>query len=377
MMRTALYDEHLRLGAKMTLFADWEMPLYYSGIVREVEAVRSSAGIFDLSHMGEFIVSGPMALDLIQLVTTNDASRLEIGGAQYTLMCNENDGVVDDLIVYRLDSDLYLVVVNASNTASDFEWIQGHNEMGADCQDQSNKIGLVAVQGPATLELLKPVVNLDLSSVRRFTIQEGRVGDVEAWVARTGYTGEDGFEIYCSSSDCPAVWRLMMRQGEILGAQPAGLGARDILRIEAGYPLYGNELTAETTPVETRLMWAVKLDKGDFIGRQAILDVKEHGPDRLLTGLTAVDRCIPRHEQAVTADGVTIGKVTSGTFSPTLGKGIAMAYVEPDYAVEGAELNVQIRDKPCPFHVVRLPFYRSKSLAPVSVKGRKELQVDS
>lgn len=368
MMRTALYEEYLRLGAKMTQFVGWEMPLYYSGIVREVEAVRSTAGIFDLSHMGEFMVSGPRALDLIQLVTTNDASHLEIGDAQYTLICNENGGVIDDLIVYRLDSDLYVVVVNASNTDSDFKWIQGHNSMGADCRDRSVQTGLVAVQGPSALELLQPVVSVDLAGIRRFTIREGRVGDVAAWMARTGYTGEDGFEIYCTSEDCADIWRLVMEQGRQFGAEPAGLGARDVLRIEAGYPLYGNELTSQMTAVEARLMWAVKPEKGEFIGKQAILKIKEQGPARLLTGLTAVDRCIPRHEQAVMANDVSVGVVTSGTFSPTLGKGIAMAYVEPDYAVEGAELDVQIRDKPCPFHVVRLPFYRSKSLAPLAVK---------
>ena len=369
MMRTALYDEHVRLGAKMTQFAGWEMPLYYSGIVREVQAVRSAAGVFDLSHMGEFMVTGPRALDLIQLVTTNDASHIGIGDAQYTLMCNEDGGAIDDLIVYKLDSDIYMPVVNASNTASDFKWMWAQNSMGADFQNRSSEIGLVAVQGPAAPELLQPIVDIDLAGLRRFTIQSGRVGDVTAWIARTGYTGEDGFEIYCSTADSPEVWRLVMSQGRGFGAQPAGLGARDVLRIEAGYPLYGHELTAQTTPVEARLMWAVKLDKGEFIGRAAIAKVKEQGPARLLAGLTSVDRCIPRHEQVVMANGASVGIVTSGTFSPTLGKGIAIAYVEPVYAVEDAELDVQIRDKLCPFQVVRLPFYRSKSLAPVAIKG--------
>lgn len=368
MMRTALYEEHLRLGAKMTQFAGWEMPLYYSGIVREVKAVRSAAGIFDLSHMGEFIVSGPQALDLIQLLTTNDASCLEIGDAQYTLMCNEVGGVVDDLIVYRLDSDAYMLVVNASNTESDYQWVQAHNQVGADCQNRSHETCLVAVQGPAARELLQPITGIDLNAVGRFTIKQGRVGDVQARIARTGYTGEDGFEIYCSSSDCLELWRSVMAQGRDVGAEPAGLAARDVLRLEAGYPLYGNELTSRTTPVEARLMWTVKLEKGEFIGEQAILRAKEQGPDRVLTALTSVERCIPRHEQAVMANGITIGMVTSGTFSPTLGKGIAMAYVESDYAVEGMELDVQIRDKPCPFRVARLPFYRSKSLAPVAAK---------
>jgi len=368
MMRTALHDEHVRLGAKMTEFAGWQMPLYYAGIVREVEAVRSKAGIFDLSHMGEFIVSGPNALDLIQLVTTNDASHLEIGDAQYTLMCNDDGGVIDDLIVYRLDSYLYMLVVNASNMATDCDWIQQHNLMSADLWNRSAETGLVAIQGPAALDLLQGVTGTDLDSIRRFTIEDGRVGDVEAWIARTGYTGEDGFEVYCSDSDSLAVWHAVMKRAQEFGAEPAGLAARDVLRTEAGYPLYGNELTAATTPVEARLMWAVKPEKGEFIGRDAILEAKEQGPARLLTGLTSVDRCIPRHEQAVMANGSTVGVVTSGTFSPTLGKGIAMAYVEPSYAGEGTELDVQIRDKPCPFCAVRLPFYRSKSLAPVAVK---------
>ncbi|HUV04207.1 MAG TPA: glycine cleavage system aminomethyltransferase GcvT [Armatimonadota bacterium] len=371
MMRTPLYDEHCRLGAKMTEFGGWEMPLYYSGIAREVQAVRCSAGIFDVSHMGELFVRGPGALGWLQFLTANDASVLQVGQAQYTLMCEEDGGVLDDLIVYRLDGDLYMLVVNAGNTESDFTWIQQHGRPGAECENRSPETGLVSVQGPASSDLLQPVVDFDISTLPRFVVKRGRVGDTECWIARTGYTGEDGFEIFCSAADCPKVWTLVVDSGRGFGAEPAGLGARDVLRLEAGYPLYGHELTRTTTPVDARLLWVVKFAKPEFLGKEAILQASREGPKRLLVGLEAVERCVPRHGYDVTLAGLRIGYVTSGTFSPTLGKGIAMAYLEPSHAEQGAGVEVQIRGKPCTCNVVSTPFYRSKRGTPAAADAAK------
>lgn len=342
------------------------MPLYYSGIAREVQAVRSSAGVFDLSHMGELIVHGPKALDLLQFLTTNDVSVLEVGQAQYTLMCDENGGILDDLIVYRLESDVYMVVVNAVNTQSDFTWVQRHGRPDAECEDRSVETGLVAVQGPASSDLLRPVVDFDPGALPRFGVRRGRVGDIECWIARTGYTGEDGFEIFCSASDCPKLWTLALEAGRPFGAEPTGLGARDVLRLEAGYPLYGHELTRTTTPVDARLLWVVKFAKPDFLGRKAISQAKREGPKQVLVGLEAVERCVPRHGYDVTIGQARIGHITSGTFSPTIGKGIAMAYLEPSHAKEGAGVNVQIRGKPCACNVVPTPFYRPRHGAPTT-----------
>lgn len=361
-----MYDEHKRLGAHMTVFAGWEMPLYYSSIMDEVLAVRSVAGIFDLSHMGEFRVSGPQSLDLVQFVTTNDASRLGIGDAQYTLMCNEQGGILDDLVVYRLEGDSYLLVVNASNTESDFRWVTAHNRFDAECYDVSASTGLVAIQGPASVRILQPLVRTDLDTLYRFCVRRDSVADVHAWIARTGYTGEDGFEIYCDASDAPVIWSALIAAGAGFGAKPAGLGARDILRLEAGYPLYGNELTPETTPVDAGILWVVKFSKEDFIGKQALMRATEVGPRQLLVGLEAKERCVPRHGYSVSANGDTVGRVTSGTFSPTLQKGIALAYVEPSHGKIGTPLHVQIRGRACSCEVVGTPFYRTNSPAPAA-----------
>lgn len=360
-MKTPVYQEHINLNAKMTEFAGWEMPLYYSGIVREVKAVRSVAGLFDLSHMGEILVFGSEALELLQLVTTNDVAALRVGGAQYTLMCDEHAGIIDDLIIYRLDTDRYLLVVNASNTDSDFHWIGTHNSVGAECHDVSRSMGLLAVQGPESAAILQPMVNVDLNHLKRFGILRTRVGEIELWVARTGYTGEDGFELYCDASDCANLWRLLMHQErEII---PIGLGARDVLRLEAGYPLYGHELTRGTSPVEAGLMWVVKPSKGDFVGRQAILRVKDSEPQRALVGLVSVDRCIPRHGEDVYVDNRRVGFITSGTFSPTINAGIGMAYVEPDYGVDETALYLLVRGRRCACRVVSPPFYPQKKQA--------------
>ncbi len=366
MKRTPLYEEHVRLGAKMIEFAGWEMPLYYTSIVREVEAVRHNAGIFDLSHMGEIVVSGPAALDLIQYMTTNDASKLDVGRAQYTLMCDPAGGIIDDLIVYRLDREDYMLVVNASNTDKDYAWIEDHNDFGAHSENLSDEIGIVSIQGPRSQGILQEIVDFDLGTLRRFGVVQAAIGEAEAWIARTGYTGEDGFEIYCHTSDCADIWLRAMHAGRPFGMEPCGLGARDVLRLEAAYPLYGNELTLQTTPVDARLLWVVQLGKGEFLGREAIIRAKELGPQKLLAGLTTEQRCIPRHNQQVIVDGTLIGHITSGTFSPTLGRAIALAYLEPGYTEIGTHVDVDIRGKLCACEIVPTPFYQVKKPAAVA-----------
>lgn len=347
----------------MVEFAGWEMPLYYSGIVREVSAVRTSVGIFDLSHMGELIVSGPQALDLVQFVTTNDASRLDVGKSQYALLCDESGGVIDDLFVYKLRPSMYMLVVNASNARTDFEWIQRHNNFNTGIENRSADMGLVAVQGPSSKDLLQTLVKFDLDTLPRFGIKQDRVGQVEAWIARTGYTGEDGFELYCSAPDSVSLWQSVLDAGGPFDAVPVGLGARDVLRLEAGYPLYGNELSRDVTPVEAGLLWAVKPEKGDFIGKEAILDRRQRGPNRMLVGFEAPERCIPRHGYELVADGTVIGEITSGTFSPTLDKGIAMGYVDVEHAVKGAEVEMPLRGKPCSLRIRSTRFYKSRQIS--------------
>lgn len=357
-MKTPLYDQHVALGAKMTEFADWSMPLYYSSITDEVLAVRNAVGIFDLSHMGEFIVSGDAALELLQLVVTNDVSKLEIGQAQYNLLCDETGGVLDDLIVYRLGQGLYMPVVNASNIAQDFSWMCDHNEVSADIQDKSAETALIAIQGPNAFSLMESLTGHNYSDMKRFHIVQGSVSGVDAWIASTGYTGSAGFELYCQAGHASAIWNAVMDAGDKFGAKPIGLGARDVLRVEAGYPLYGHELDRETTPLDAGLMWAVKLNKKRFIGKDAIATAESIGAEKCLVGLEAIDRCIPRHGYNVVVDQESIGQITSGTFSPTLQKAISMAYIKPDYAEPGRELSIDVRGKTCASRVVPIPFYR-------------------
>ena len=313
--------------------------------------------------MGELIVSGHRALDLIQYVTTNDVSLLDVGDAQYTLMCDENGGIVDDLIVYRMEPQEYMLVVNAANIESDLMWILDHNGAGASVEDISPETGLVAVQGPHSAQLMQLFTNEDIRAFRRFTIWSGTIGGIDVWVARTGYTGEDGFECLCSARRISALWETIMDAGLAFGAEPAGLGARDVLRLEAAYPLYGNELTRAVTPVHAGLRWVVKPSKSDFIGRQAILEALRKGEGPSLVGLESVDRCIPRHGNEVKAGERIVGEVTSGTFSPTVGKGIALAYVEREYAKPGSRLDTVMGGRACLCELVTTPFYRPRASA--------------
>lgn len=357
--QTPLHDVHVRLGARMVPFAGWEMPVQYSGILDEVRAVRETAGIFDVSHMGEIAVVGPGALAWLNAMTTNDVSRLAPGRAQYSVLCAENGGILDDILVYELGEDRYLVVVNASNTAKDLAWLQQHRAPGAELHDLSEEMSLIAIQGPRSAELLSPLVAADLTPLRHFQFIEATVAGSTAVVARTGYTGEDGFELFTREDPRP-IWGAVMERGQAVGAKPCGLGARDVLRLEAGNVLYGHEITEQVNPLVAGLGWVVKLDKGPFMGSEAIARVQESGWEYRLVGLEMDSRAVPREGYALVKDGEACGEVTSGTFSPTLGKPIAMGYVTAALAEPETHLQVRVRERLEPAHVVKLPFYRGR-----------------
>jgi len=356
---TPLAGRHEALGARMVDYAGWRMPLQYAGILEEHRAVRERAGIFDLSHMGELFVDGPEAADAIAGAVTTDPRTLAVGRAQYSMICAPDGGILDDLIVYRLAGDRFLVVANAANAAvvSDAlaERIGGRRVV---LDDRSLATALVAVQGPAALGIVAPLTGLDLASIRYYGIAEGTVAGIPALVARTGYTGEDGVEVFVEAGSGPALWDAIMEAGAPAGLEPVGLGARDTLRLEAGMPLYGNELDRATTPFEAGLGRVVKLDKpGGFVGREALARVAEEGPARRLVGLVVRGRGIARHGQSVWAGERRTGAVTSGTMSPTLGIPVAMAYVAPGDAAPGTMLDVEIRGARTAVEVVPLPFY--------------------
>lgn len=361
--RTPLYDVHLGLGAKMVPFAGYEMPVQYpSGITAEHQAVREAAGIFDVSHMGEFLVHGPQALDLVQLVSVNDAAHLAVGQCQYSAMCAADGGIRDDLVVYRM-ADHYMLVVNASRRAQDWAWIVEHAEgLDATLEDRSDDMGLVALQGPRAQEILDPLTDVNLDDVAYYHFAVGTVAGCAATISRTGYTGEDGFELYVGEADTVAVWNALHEQGGGAGLLPCGLGARDSLRLEVGFALYGNELDEEHTPLASRLGWLVKLDKGEFSGRAALVRQKEQGvPDRLV-GIRLTERGFPRPGYPIVHDGHEVGSVTSGTVSPSLGYGVALAYVPAELISPDTEVGVRIRDKVIPAVVARLPFYTEGSV---------------
>jgi aminomethyltransferase len=361
--RTPLHDEHVALGGRMVPFAGYAMPVQYpTGITAEHRAVREAAGLFDVSHMGEFEVRGPDALALLQRVTVNDASRVEEGQAQYTAMVREHGGIIDDLLLYRFD-DHWMVVVNASNREKDLAWIRTHaGGLDATVTDRSEEIGLLALQGPRAREILRPLVDIDLDEVGYYRFAEGAVDGVGGVISATGYTGEDGFELYLPAADCAAVWRRLVAEGADAGLIPAGLGARDSLRLEVGYALYGNDLDEEHTPLEAGLGWITKLDKGDFLGRAALAKQKREGVTRRLVGLRLTERGFPRPGYPVVARGEAVGEVTSGIVSPTLGEGIAMAYVAAEHAGKGSEVAVEIRGRAVPAVVRRPPFYTDGSI---------------
>jgi aminomethyltransferase len=362
--RTPLYDRHLALGARMVPFAGWTMPVQYSGIINEHRAVRNQAGLFDLGHMGQVDVAGPDALPFLQYVTTNDVSTLEPGQAHYSLLPNDQGGVVDDIIIYRNpEGDGYMVVINASNRDKDVAWLQRHaaerGDLNVAVTDISDRTGMIAIQGPAAERITQRLTDLELADLPYFSWHLGTVAGVTAMLGRTGYTGEDGFEFYTSIDDVVPLWDALLEAGKDDGAVPVGLGARDTLRLEARMPLYGQELADDIGPLEAGLGWAVKLDKGDFIGRDKIAAMKESGPPRRTVGFKLTERGgSPRTHYEVRAEGRRVGEVTSGAMSPTLGENIGLALVEADAAGVGKPLEIVVRDRPVAAVQVKTPFYK-------------------
>jgi aminomethyltransferase len=362
--RTPLHDEHLALGGKMVPFAGWEMPVQYpSGIQAEHRAVREAAGLFDVSHMGEFELEGSGALALIQRLTVNDASRIEIGQAQYSAFCHDDGTVIDDLLIYRTGETAYLLVVNAGNRATDWEQVSTHvGDHDVELRDRSDDYALLALQGPRAQEILSAHTDVDLEGIGYYRFTRGQVAGVEGIIARTGYTGEDGFELYLPWERGAEAWRALLAGGEGSGLIPAGLGARDSLRLEVGYPLYGNDLDREHLALESGLGWIVKLDKGAFIGREALAAAKAEGVRRRLVGIRLLGKGFPRPGYPVVVAGEEVGGVTSGTVSPSLGEGIALAYLSSQMASPGTEVAIRIRDRDIPGVVERPPFYKDGSV---------------
>jgi aminomethyltransferase len=358
--RTPFYDFHRALGAKMVDFAGFEMPVRYTGDVREHVAVRERAGLFDISHMGEFHVEGPGALEFLNRVITNDLAAAAPGQAVYSPMCRPDGGIVDDLLVYRFP-DHFMVVVNASNIAKDFEWLMDYCPAEVELEDRSERTALLAVQGPKAPEILQSLVPGDALDLGYYRFMTGKVCGADAVISRTGYTGEDGFELYFDPRHATRVWEGLTAAGKEHGLEPVGLGARDTLRLEVGYMLYGNDITDTTSPLEAGLGWTVKFGKDDFVGRDALVRQKEQGLKRRLAGFDLDGRRVPRHDMAIETQGRAVGKVTSGTFSPSLERPIGMGYVESSFAQTGAALEIKAGEARLPARVVSRPFYKRGS----------------
>jgi aminomethyltransferase len=358
--RTPLFELHREAGAKFVDFGGWEMPVQYASIIEEHRAVRTSVGLFDVSHMGEIEITGPRALGVVQRLTTNDASKLEVQQVQYSTLCYPHGGIVDDLTVYRLGPEHFLLCVNAANIDKDFAWIVEQAHGDADITNTSAQIAQLALQGRQAQATLQPLCDIALDAVRYYWSAKGRVKGIEALISRTGYTGEDGFEMYCHASEGPGLWRALMEAGAPYHITPVGLGARDTLRLEMGYALYGNDITAETTPLQAGLGWIVKLNKGDFVGREALAKERGAGIKRRLVGLEVLDRGVARAHYYISADGEVMGEVTSGTVSPSLSKSIGLGYVRTEYAKVGTPVQVDIRGKLAQARVVATPFYPSQ-----------------
>ena len=359
MKSTALTQKHIALGAKMVPFAGYNMPVSYSGLNDEHMAVRNSVGIFDVSHMGEFMLKGEKALDLIQLVTTNDASKLTDKKVQYTCMPNDKGGIIDDLLVYRWNENEYYLVVNASNIEKDWNWIQKHNTFGVEMQNMSDDMSLFAVQGPNAIKTLQKLTSVDLSKIEYYAFEGGAMAGIDdVIISNTGYTGAGGFEIYVWNKDAEKMWDAIMQAGKEFNIKPIGLGARDTLRLEMGFCLYGNDIDDTTSPIEAGLGWITKFTK-EFVNVKQIKEHKEKGTARKLVGFEMIDRGIPRHEyEIVDADGKVIGKVTSGTQSPSLNKAIGMGYVQTQLSKPDSEIFIKVRDKNLKAKVVKIPFYK-------------------
>ncbi|SFC03998.1 aminomethyltransferase [Zunongwangia mangrovi] len=359
MKEVALANKHKDLGAKMVPFAGYNMPVSYEGVNAEHHNVREKLGVFDVSHMGEFLVTGEHALELIQLISSNDASKLVDGQAQYTCMPNEDGGIVDDMIIYRINAEKYLLVVNAANIEKDWNWISKHNTMDATLTDLSEELSLLAIQGPKAAEAMQSLTDVDLSNMKFYTFEIGTFAGMEkVIISATGYTGSGGFEIYFKNECAEEIWNKVMEAGADFGIQPIGLAARDTLRLEMGFCLYGNDIDDTTSPIEAKLGWITKFNK-DFINSEALKAEKEEGSKRKLVAFELDERGIPRQGYDIVNDeGEIIGNVTSGTMSPSLEKGIGLGYVKTEYAGFGKKINIQIRKKTVPATQVKLPFYK-------------------
>jgi aminomethyltransferase len=356
--RTPLYDVHVKAGARIVPFAGYEMPVQYKGVMEEHETVRTAVGLFDVSHMGEVEITGPNALAAVQKLVTNDAGAIVDGQAMYTGLLNDRGGFVDDLVVYRFSATRFFICVNASNRVKDFTWMKERTGATAQVTDRSDEFAQIAVQGPKAATLVQRLTKVELAPVKNYHFALGSVAGVDnVIISRTGYTGEDGFELYAPGAKGAALWEALMDKGADLGVKPIGLGARDTLRLEMKYALYGNDIDDDHTPLEAGLGWIVKLQKGDFIGRDVLLRQKEQGVTRKLVGLEVEDGRIARHGyKVVDASGAVTGEVTSGTQSPSLKKAIAMAYVPTAVSAVGSQVLVDIRGKPAPARVVKTPF---------------------
>ncbi|MGY3214823.1 glycine cleavage system aminomethyltransferase GcvT [Mucilaginibacter sp. HD30] len=357
MKNTALTDIHIKLGAKMVPFAGYNMPVQYAGINAEHETVRKAVGVFDVSHMGEFILKGEGALDLIQRVSSNDAAKLYDGKVQYSCLPNEQGGIVDDLLVYRIDEKTYMLVVNASNIDKDWDWISKFNTAGVDMKNISDRTSLLAVQGPKAAEALQSLTDIDLGTMEYYTFKKGKFAGIDnVIVSATGYTGAGGFELYFDNANAEQIWTEVFAAGEPFGIKPIGLGARDTLRLEMGFCLYGNDIDDTTSPLEAGLGWVTKFSK-QFTNAKQLEQQKQAGIKQKLVGFEMVERGIPRHDYEITdAEGNTIGRVTSGTQSPSLQKAIGMGYVPTAFAKEGTDIFIKIRDNKIKAKVVKPPF---------------------
>lgn len=359
MKNTALSHIHESLGAKMVPFAGYNMPVQYEGVNAEHDTVRNGVGVFDVSHMGEFLLTGENALALIQKVTSNDASVLEIGKAQYSCLPNTQGGIVDDLIVYRMKENQYLLVVNASNIEKDWNWISSYNDMDVEMRNLSEDYSLLAIQGPKAVEAMQSLTSIDLSSIKYYHFEVADFAGIEdVIISATGYTGSGGFEIYCKNSEVEQIWTSVFEAGKPFGIKPIGLAARDTLRLEMGFCLYGNDINDTTSPLEAGLGWITKFTK-DFVNAENLKKQKEAGVTKKLVGFELTERGIPRHDyEIVDANGTNIGIVTSGTMAPTVGKGIGMGYVATEFSAPDSEIFIQIRANKVAAKVVKLPFYK-------------------
>ena len=358
---TPLLDLHKELGAKLVPFAGWNMPIQFAGVLSEHTCVRERVGLFDVSHMGEIEVKGKDAKNFLQFLLSNNVEKMFDGSILYSLMCYETGGVVDDLLAYRFSENHYFLCVNASNSDKDYDWIARHaSSFNVNIKNTSSETSQLALQGPDAKNVLQSLCDISLDDLSYYNFRKGMVNNVESLISRTGYTGEDGFELYLSPEKVSEVFRSLMEQGRSYGVQPIGLGARDTLRIEMGYPLYGNEIDNNPTPLDAGLGWVIKFDKGEFLGRGSLLKQKEQGSlRRKLVGLKLLTRGVPRAHYQVFKNGESVGEVTSGTFSPTLNTGVGLCYVSSEYSDVGNHLDVKIRDQLVATEVIQLPFVPS------------------